>query len=538
VSVAAQPTAARLDRRNQVVPWHGWTTRRWLGTGVAAASAVLLLLGTLAVWSLVRTATGTDAVVDRTSPALIEAVRLEAALVNQETGIRGYGLTGQRDFLQPYTQGLADEKTAIGELRPLIAGNPTEISQLNTVLARAATWQATVGEPIAAATAPPGAPIALATRLADEGKDRFDSIRAAAATEQAYLQTAREVARTNLRHIGVLGNWIFSAIAVVIVLLALLVFEGLRRGVTMPLERLSVDATQVAGGDLGHPIAATGPADMRWLAEDVEAMRQRLIGELDFSDRARRQLDEQAADLHRSNAELEQFAYVASHDLQEPLRKVASFCQLLQRRYAGQLDDRADQYIAFAVDGANRMQTLINDLLMFSRVGRAQVRYTAVDLEQVYAATVESLSLSLEETGARITHDPLPQVTGDATQLGMLVQNLLTNAVKFRDPARPPRIHLEARRDGDLWQFAVADNGIGIDPAYTERVFVIFQRLHTKEAYPGNGIGLAMCKKIVELHGGEIAIDTDHSPGTRITFSLSPFGPAAGRPGSAVEAGA
>lgn len=249
-------------------------------------------------------------------------------------------------------------------------------------------------------------------------------------------------------------------------------------------------------------------------------MRRRLVDELAFAERARQMLDEQAAELKRSNAELEQFAYVASHDLQEPLRKVSSFTQLLQRRYGGQLDDRADQYIGFAVDGANRMQTLINDLLAFSRVGRIHNEHSTVDLDAVVDRTLDSLSVVLEESGAEVTRDPLPSVVGDTTQLGMLWQNLVSNAVKFRRPEVPSGIHLEAVRDGDMWHFAVTDNGIGIDPEFAERVFVIFQRLHTKDAYPGNGIGLAMCKKIVEFHGGTIGVDPEHTPGTRIAFTL------------------
>jgi light-regulated signal transduction histidine kinase (bacteriophytochrome) len=166
------------------------------------------------------------------------------------------------------------------------------------------------------------------------------------------------------------------------------------------------------------------------------------------------------------------------------------------------------------------MQTLISDLLTFSRVGRLHREYTAVDLERILATATDSLSIAVEESGAQITHDPLPEVTGDTTQLNMLFQNLVANAIKFRSPDRPPRVHVEAARDGRYWNFAVRDNGIGITAEYAERVFVIFQRLHTREAYPGNGIGLAMCKKIVEFHGGVIGIDPDYTGGTRIVFTM------------------
>jgi len=500
-------------------PTADWTTRRWLTAGVSAALVALLTLGVVGAWVLSRATTVTNTMVNRSSPALINALRLELSLVNQETGIRGYGLSGQPPFLQPYTSGLADEKTAVARLDTLLVGDPAAKADLQAVLSKAAVWQADIARPIAASRA--GAPILLATVRADLGKEQFDSIRTASTTEQNQLQAERDTAYASLQNEESLRNWVFAAIAVVILLLAMLVFVGLRRGVTAPLERLSGDVRRVGAGEFGHPVTfGTGPADLRLLADDVEAMRQRLSDELEFTDQARARLDEQAGELRRSNTELEQFAYVASHDLQEPLRKVASFCQLLQRRYADQLDERADQYIGFAVDGANRMQTLINDLLAFSRVGRMSDDYAPVDLAEVYATTLDSLSIAREEADARITSDPLPTITADRTQLGMLLQNLLTNAIKFRAPDRPPRIHLEARQDGDWWHFAVTDNGIGIGPEYADRVFVIFQRLHTRDAYAGNGIGLAMCKKIVEFHGGTIAIDPDRAEGTRIAFTL------------------
>jgi signal transduction histidine kinase len=497
-----------------------WTTHRWLRVGVSLALAVLAVLGALGIWALDRSSALTDQLVDVRSPALVNSVRLEAALVNQETGVRGYGLSGRRQFLDPYTQGLEDEKTALDRLRPLVRGDEQAGADLDAVLTAAAAWQERIARPVAAASATPGAPVPLATERADEGRTTFDRVRGALTTQQDHLRQARITAGTQLDRAVRLRNWVFTAIAAVIVLLAVLVFEGLRRGITGPLERLGTEVRHVTRGRFDHPVTVTGPADLRRLGEDVEGMRRRLADELSFAEKARQLLDEQAADLKRSNAELEQFAYVASHDLQEPLRKVSSFTQLLQRRYGDQLDERADQYIAFAVDGANRMQTLINDLLAFSRVGRVHNQQGTVDLDRIADATAEALSVAVEESGAEITRDPLPTVVGDTTQLGMLWQNLISNAVKFRHPERTPRIHIAARRDGDLWRFSVTDNGIGIDPEFAEKVFVIFQRLHTKDAYPGNGIGLAMCKKIVEFHGGDIAIDPEYGPGTRIDFTL------------------
>jgi light-regulated signal transduction histidine kinase (bacteriophytochrome) len=255
-------------------------------------------------------------------------------------------------------------------------------------------------------------------------------------------------------------------------------------------------------------------------------MRHRIMEELDASREQEQRLtelaaglDAQALELRRSNAELEQFAYVASHDLQEPLRKVASFCQMLERRYAGQLDERADQYIHFAVDGARRMQDLINDLLAFSRVGRIAHLDEPVDLNAQLARAEANLAARVEETGATIESDELPTVVGDPGLLALVFQNLVGNAIKFHGDD-PPVVRIGARRDGDGWEIEVADNGIGIDPEYAERIFVIFQRLHTRVTYEGTGIGLAMCRKIVEYHGGRIWLDTDAHPGTTFRFTL------------------
>ncbi|MFF3015562.1 ATP-binding protein [Streptomyces sp. NPDC057939] len=505
--------------RSRARRFANWTTRRWLRVGVSAALVILALLGMTGAWVLGRTASLSEELVDTRSPALTTSFRLESALLNQETGIRGYGLTGTTEFLEPYQKGLAEEKEFTTRLQELLRGDRAGLADLKAVQDAVAVWQERVARPIAAS--PAGQPSALASELAAEGKTTFDPLRAAMTAQQDRLRTDRAQAREDLLAMMTLRNWVFVTIAAVIVLLAVLVFEGLRRGITTPLEQLGTDARTIAGGDFDHPITSTGPADLRHLSGEIDFMRRRLVRELAFTEEARQRLDAQAADLQRSNAELEQFAYVASHDLQEPLRKVSSFTQLLRRRYGGQLDAKADQYIDYAVDGANRMQTLINDLLDFSRVGRVHQQLQQVELDKVFARSLSSLEVSIEESGASVTSDPLPIIAADPTQMGMLWQNLIGNAVKFRRPDQAPRIHVTAAREGDLWRFTVTDNGIGIDPEYADKVFVIFQRLHTKDAYSGSGIGLAMCKKIVEFHGGKIAVDPDHRDGTRITFTLA-----------------
>jgi len=253
----------------------------------------------------------------------------------------------------------------------------------------------------------------------------------------------------------------------------------------------------------------------------------------DVSERRRIQeaLERRTRELARSNAELEQFAYVASHDLQEPLRMVASYAQLLERRYGDRLDEDAREFIRYMVEGARRMRDLINDLLDYSRVGRRGRPFAPVSLETVLEEVLAALEPAITETEARITCGPLPELRADEAQMRQLFQNLLSNAIKFRGE-EPPRVHVGARREGALWHITVEDNGIGIDPQYAERIFLLFQRLHTQREYPGTGIGLAICKKIVERHGGRIWVDTDRRRGAAFHLVLPESPPEPAEEGS------
>jgi PAS domain S-box-containing protein len=236
--------------------------------------------------------------------------------------------------------------------------------------------------------------------------------------------------------------------------------------------------------------------------------------------KAEEALREYAENLRRSNDDLERYAYVSSHDLQEPLRAIVSFSQLLERRYKGQLGQDADEYIAFIVEGGSRMQTLIQDLLAYSRVNTKRQELRPTDTEEVLAAVERNLDLQLREAGAVLTHDPLPSVLADPLQLEQVLMNLVSNAIKFHRPDEPLRIHVGAQKTDGFWELSVKDNGIGIEPEYFDRIFVIFQRLHTREIYPGTGIGLAIVKRIIDRHGGKVRVESMPGEGTTFFFTV------------------
>ena len=336
---------------------------------------------------------------------------------------------------------------------------------------------------------------------------------------QAEISAARAGAVAALNDSATVLDAVFIAVAVGLAAIVVLLALGLRAAAIRPLHRLAEQARRVADGDFGHEVSLTGPREVTSLAADVNRMRERILQELSATQNANTVLQAHTEELERSNSELEQFAYIASHDLQEPLRKVASFTQLLQRRYAGQLDARADQYIEFAVDGAKRMQALINDLLSYSRVGRSAREPALVSSDAALTQARNNLAAAMEETGATVETGHLPLVLAELTLLTAVFQNLLSNSLKFSG-GKPPRIVITTSRDGPFWQFSFTDNGIGIEPEYAERIFVIFQRLHERSAYPGTGIGLAMTRKIVEYFGGRIWLDTTYTEGSRFLFTL------------------
>lgn len=308
-----------------------------------------------------------------------------------------------------------------------------------------------------------------------------------------------------------------TVIICIVLTLSFIMILRISRHIEQPVQHVLKGVQRLKHGDYNYQIDYASmkfaPVELLQLCEAFNQM-SRNIKDNELV------LKLQQEDLARSNAELEQFAYVASHDLQEPLRMVASYVQLLAKRYKGKLDQDADDFIHYAVDGSQRMQNLIHDLLAFSQVTTKGKELKSVDLEVVLQNVLANLQKAIQESEALVTHDPLPTLLSDPTQMAQLLQNLLGNAIKFRDVNRTPLIHIGITNHGGEWLFSVRDNGIGFDPKYRDRIFLIFQRLHNKTKYAGTGIGLSICKKIVEQHGGNIWVESEEGQSTTFYFTM------------------
>lgn len=502
------------------------TVQGWVNV-VLAVMGILVLGGAVTGAVLLnRTDDVSRELSENIQPSRVAAYQMQAAIRDQETAVRGYVIAGQRQFLTPYYVGQRAEQVAAADIRARVQDRPDLLADVDAITDATKQWRAEYGEPLIKAVTP-GAPFVVNTEFADRSKADFDEIRALFDEQNRHLSNARQAGLDRLERLQGWRDTVLLSMVAAFFVTALLLAVLIRKAVTRPLEVLAAACRRNTEGDFDERIPARGPRDLRAIATDVENMRQRIVDDLAAARAAQLLLDEQAVDLRRSNAELEQFAYVASHDLQEPLRKVTAFCQLLEKRYGDKLDDRGVEYINFAVDGAKRMQVLINDLLTFSRVGRLNSTEIEVDLGAALDAALSNLSTAIEESGAQLVRPAeLPKVQGDPTLLAMLWQNLIGNAVKFRRPGETPRLTIECEAatgpgdEGPEWLITLSDNGIGISEEFVEKVFVIFQRLHGRDAYSGTGIGLALCKKIVEFHGGTIWIDTDYTAGTRFRFTL------------------
>ncbi len=324
-----------------------------------------------------------------------------------------------------------------------------------------------------------------------------------------YLQSDLTAVYGTLRLAGAIAALVMA----VSLLVAYLLSATLQGTISRPILALAETAKSVSDrSDYSVRAPKLGGDELGLLTDAFNQMLSRI----EDQDRARGHL---ITELEHSNRELEQFAYVASHDLQEPLRMVSSYTELLERRYGDKLDDKAREFIGYAVDGAVRMQRLINDLLEFSRVSTRGKALQPVDVTRVLGTVRANLSVAIQDAGALVTNDALPTVMADETQLVQLLQNLIGNAIKFRGRERP-HVHVGAQATATEWVFAVRDNGIGIAPEYFERIFVIFQRLHARDEYPGTGIGLAVCRRILDRHGGRIWVESEPGHGSTFYFAL------------------
>jgi signal transduction histidine kinase len=490
-----------------------WSLRRRVVATAIGFAILFAVLTTAIVVSLHAAVANGGDVVYRWGPAALRTQALLTDLVDEETGVRGYALSGEVEALQPYATASVQQVHDVQAIAGAAENQPAVLDRLHALTAAAATWQQQTAQPLIdmVHTGGPQSTGQLDNRT---GKARFDVIRDRQADLAAAVQHQLDEARADRRAAFV---WLITAISVgaaLILLAAATVWRGLHELVLAPVDGLARQARAVAARRPNARIVAHGPPELRSLARDIEQMRRTAEATLHES----RVTGERLA---RSNADLEEFAYVASHDLSEPLRKIANFCQLLERQYGPQLDDTARQYIAYAVDGAKRMQALIADLLTLSRVGRSTSAFVPVDTGAALAQALANLEEPIEATGAGVGHSDLPTVNGDPTLIVALFDNLISNALKYRSSA-PPLIVVTAVRDPGtaVWTFTVKDNGIGIEPQYAERIFAIFQRLHLREEYEGTGIGLALCRKIVEFHGGRIWLEAQGGPGATFRFTL------------------
>lgn len=324
----------------------------------------------------------------------------------------------------------------------------------------------------------------------------------------------RDEAFRGLRRIRNISLW-----ALVLALVALeIVFLTIQRSMLKPIQRLAHTANQISEGDLTRRMKVDRSDEIGELARDFNQMTENLV---DANAGLERKVKERTIELERSNADLAQFAYIASHDLREPLRMVTCYVQMLERRYCDELDEEAKKFIGFAVDGSARMRGLIDDLLAFSRVGTKAKEFNRVEIAKIMDAVTMNLKIAIEESEAEVkTEGELPTVMADSTQLIQLLQNLIANAIKFRGD-RKPCVAVKVEPEDDRWRFSVSDNGIGIDKDHCDRIFLIFQRLHKRGEYEGSGIGLAVCKKIVERHGGKIEVSSTLGEGSTFSFTLS-----------------
>jgi PAS domain S-box-containing protein len=492
-STANEPKNSHVQPRWRAIPSvpfsspaRKWSVERKTIVMLGVASVILVTLNGLFYRSFIKQKQTSDQV-NKSQQTLQKLEGVLSSMKDAETGQRGYLLTRRESYLEPYNLAVKKVDQQIAILKRLTVTDPNQQQVLSSLEPLIAQKLAELQETIVLRKNK-GFEAAVQVVLTNQGQKLMDQIR-------ALIQKMQENKNQQLQ------NWLaekeqeakaVQLMFLVGIVLNLFAFYLVYRAIkTETTERQQAEVS------------------LKQLNEELETRVQERTAEL----------KEANVSLLHSNRELEQFAYVASHDLQEPLRAVNSYAQLIARKYQGNLDAKADKYIGYIMEGAVRMQQLINDLLEFSRVGTRGKELEPTDCEKVLGQVLNNLKVAIAESNAVVTHDPLPRVIGDETQLLQLFQNLLSNAIKFHR-SEPPQVHVKAQQQDNEWLFSISDNGIGMEPEYFERIFMIFQRLHSRSEYPGTGIGLAICKKIVERHGGHMWVDSTPGVGTTFYFTF------------------
>lgn len=488
-----------------------FTERNIASSGLGLALLLLILVGGASYRSITQLLVA-DKWVKHTYSVLEAINKVTSGLKDAERGRRGYIITNDTNFLTTFEVGVQEVRQEIKVLGQLTADNPRQQQRLDALQPLIANRLDSLQNSINLRQQKPSN-LSIQVTLTEQDKELQAQLQKILdemdAEERQLLQRRTLVSQVSARN------------TIIIFVVGYSLSFGLLFGVFWLLQERLRDRHQneVAIVKLNAELEERVKERTTHLKQIQEALRQ-ANEELELRIQARTaELVQANAELVRSNQELEQFAYVASHDLREPLRKIKSYTDLLVKRYQGQLDDKADKYIAHITDGATRMQVLITDLLIYSRVTRGELSLEPTDLGAVLNQALIDLSITIQQSNALIATDPLPTVKANPSQMGQLLQNLITNAIKFR-ASQPPQIQIKAALHEQFWTISVQDNGIGIESQYAERIFVIFQRLHTKDKYPGTGIGLAICKRIVERHGGRIWVESELGRGTTFFFTL------------------
>ena len=473
------------------------------GSLLLATALVLLIVAVTGQRDASRTAF-------RSQEALTAGSQLEKSLITIENGLRGYVASGRERFLAPATKALDSYRSELRELTTLLSDDRGQQRRARRIGEKIDDYVILWARPLIA-LARDRPPAARSVVITNGGRERLDAIRADFArlfARERAVAEAREARAQQLSSLaiafGVGGLGLVFVVAVGVVLY-------LRRAVVRPVVTVAQAAGRLADGELSARVPAKREDEIGVLARGFNAMADSL-------ERGQAELQRSHAELERSNTELEQFASVTSHDLQAPLSTISMYAELLERRHGAELD--GGTRLIDGIRGATQQaRTLIRDLLEYSRAGRGRLRPEPVSAEAVVKHAMEALAGDIEKTGARVTVGSLPVVQAERTSLCRVFQNLVGNAVKFTDDG-PPEVDIGAERDGPAWRFWVSDNGIGMDPRHAERIFEPFQRLHGEEDYAGTGIGLAVCARIIEQHGGRIWVSTNPGEGSVFSFTL------------------